>query len=236
MSAERERRIAGQADPTLAAATAGAEAALAQYRSLCSATGGWAVAGVTPSEVTLRFEHPQALAPSTATTVPHFSEVTIDRTSRLVKSAVYSAACAEVGVQAARKPQPLADFGAAAFYTAAASCITTGLATTAATASSAQRQPLQLAAREFRAAAEVCEGVRLARSAAGGVGVRIVEQPVTGSWAVALDLSHGLVSLSCSTAVCPPVGLKLRILLTLPIAKAATAEPWSAQVCAREWE
>lgn len=229
VSAERERRARGLQDPALVTAKSTADAAVAQYKMLCSAAGGWSIVALTPSTVTLRYAHPPALALTGAATAAHVSDVAMDRTTRRILSASYSP---EMGFADA---SATGAFGATAYYVAMARGVTMGLVPAADSPESPQKpQALVLAARTLRSAAEVCEGVRLARAAAGGIGVRIVGQADSGGWAIAIDVSHGVAHAqpAAESHGSSFSGLKLRVLLTLPTA-VTVFQPWSAQVSIR---
>ena len=231
VTAERERRAKGLGDPILAMAKSTAEAAVAKYKMLCSAAGGWSIAALTPSTVTLRYAHPPALALTGVATAAHVSDVAMDRTTRRILSASYSPETGSAEASAAGA------FGATAYYVAMAKGVTMGLVPAAASPESSMSQKphaLLHAARNLRGAAEVCEGVRLARAAAGGIGLRIVEHGGSGGWAIAIDMSHGLAHAPSATESHGGSfgGLKLRVLLTLPTAVPAP-QPWSAQVSVR---
>jgi len=127
-------------------------------------------------------------------------------------------------------------FGAEAFYAAAAELLTSGLIGQK-TAGDAVAPPHTMlrAAQGFRAALEISEAVRLARAAAGMVGVRFVNTSAASgvAWAIALDLSHGtLLEPSGPSVAAASKGLKLRALVNIPLAALAQAapEPWALQV------
>ena len=225
---ERERRLTGRADPTYADASASLAAAQAEYSAVCVASGGWTIIELSPSTVTLRYEHPATFAMlprSAAPAAPSaMTVVVVDRATRLVQSSTYTPTQAT----APRASEGNGDYGAMALYTASAIRLSDALlsipsASGNVTAAITAPSLLLHVSRNLRSAEELCRGIGAARCAAGGVGVRIEQQP--GGWCIALDMSHGL---SPHTPKGP--GLKLRILLQLNHPILAGVEPWPIKV------